>query len=385
MTRLGVPREAPAPDAEAPVTMLELFFDLVFVFTVTQVTLVVGHASTAGDYSDAAAMLFVIWWMYDGYCFLSNNVGPTTTSTKLPMLAAMAGFLVLAITVPDAYGSAAWVFAVAYLFVVLVHLVSFTRSTLGGSARAMLSISPMNLSACALLFVAAALPEEWRWIGWWGAVAIYVGSMVFRRERGFAIRPEHFAERHRLLLIIALGESVIAIGVSAVGRASDIAVLLAVLLAMAMLALMWWVHFDDAERATDRLLELEREDPERMLRTALMAFSMAYLVLISGLILVAAGLHDAVHDPGHQLSWQVAVTMALGTAVFLFGNSVHLWLLGLSSAWVLKGAALVALVTAWIGHEYGGAAQTAALVVVLTGAVLLMPDRSAVAAARPTI
>jgi len=376
MARLGAPGVVATPDAEAPVTMLELFFDLVFVFTVTQVTSLLGDATTARGYAEGAALLYVIWWMYDGYAFLSNNVGPTTTSTRIPMLAAMAGFLVMAITVPTALGSDALLFAAAYLFIVVVHLLSFLRSTLGGSARAILGIAPVNFGGAALLFVAAALPVEWRWVCWWAAVAVSVSAMVFRRERGFAIRPGHFAERHRLLLIIALGESVIAVGVSAVGHASELPVLTAVLLAMTLLALLWWVHFDDDESATEQLIEVGRQDPERMMRLAMFAFSMAYLVLIAGLILLAAGLHDAVHGPGHHLSWQVAVTMALGVATYLFGNSLHLWLLGLGTGWVLKLAALLALGSAWVGHEWGGAAQTGVLVVLLLGAVLGTRRRS---------
>ena len=146
--------------------MLELFFDLVFVFTVTQLTTVVTDSHDLKGFVEATTILFVIWWMYDGYCWLSNNVGPTSTSTRLPMLFAMAAFLVLAIALPAAYGTDRWLFAAAYLAVVLVHAVSFMRSSLGGSARAILAIAPVNFGAAALLFVAAALPRDVRWIAW---------------------------------------------------------------------------------------------------------------------------------------------------------------------------------------------------------------------------
>jgi low temperature requirement protein LtrA len=370
MSRLPTPGQVETPDRSAGVTMLELFFDLVFVFTVTQLTGFVGHAHSTQGYVEAALLLFVIWWMYDGYCFLTNNVGPTSVSTRLPMLFAMAAFLVLAIAVPDAFGKDALFFAVAYLAVVTVHTVSFLRSTLGGSARAIIGIAPVNFGAAGLLFVAAALPEDRRWIAWAGAVAVFVVAMATRRESGFAIRPEHFAERHRLLLIIALGESVIAVGVSAEGHIAEAKYLGAVLLAMALIGLFWWVHFSDDEPATEALLELEREDPDRLVRVALLAFSMAYLVLVAGLILVAAGLHDVVHDPGHHLSLQAAWTMAAGVAVYLFGNSVHLWLLGLPSHWPLKIGAVAALPTVLLGREVSGAAQTTALCAIILAALV---------------
>jgi low temperature requirement protein LtrA len=365
-----------SPEADAGVTMLELFFDLVFVFTVTQLTTVMTHTHDAKGFVEATALLFVIWWMYDAYCWLSNNVGPTSTSTRLPMLFAMAAFLVLAIAVPAAYAEDRWLFAAAYLAIVIVHGVSFMRSSLGGSARAILAIAPINLGGTALLFVAAALPRDLRWTAWLAAVALSVGAMVSRRESGFTIRPVHFAERHRLLLIIALGESVIAIGVSAEGHIAEIRYLVAVLLAMLLIALFWWAHFTADEPATQALLRIERDEPSRLTRVALFAFSISYLVLVAGLILVASGLHAVVHDPGHHLTWLAAGTLGVGTAIYLLGNSVHLWLLDLSSGWALKMAALLALGTIPLGHAVSGDVQVVGLCIIIAVA-LAVPDRGA--------
>ena len=368
--RLGG-RRVGSPDAQAPVTMLELFFDLVFVFTVTQLTALVVHTSNGSGYAQAASVLVVIWWMYDGYCWLSNNVGPTSTSTRLPMLVAMAAFLVLAVTVPEAYGADALLFAVTYLVIVTVHAVSFTRSSLGGSARAILAIAPVNFGAAAVLLVAAFVDERWRWVCWWLAVGVFVYSMAVRREAGFAIRPGHFAERHRLLLIIALGESVIAVGVGGEGRLHEPAVLAVMLLAMVLICLLWWVHFGDEHRAVDRLEELHEQDPTQTVRTALLAFSIGYLVLVAGLILVAAGLHVVVRAPTDRLGWRIAATMAVGVAVYLFGNSFHLWRLGLSAGWVLKSASVLALAVIPLGRLVGGSAETAALALVIAVALTL--------------
>ncbi|MEP6667050.1 MAG: low temperature requirement protein A [Nocardioidaceae bacterium] len=121
-----------AQPGDAPVTRLELFFDLVFVFAVTQLTDLVVESDGATGYLHAAAVLIVTWWMYDGYAWLANNVGPTTTSTRLPMLLAMTCFLVMAIAVPEVFGDTAWQFAIACLVVVVIHAISFTRSTLAG-------------------------------------------------------------------------------------------------------------------------------------------------------------------------------------------------------------------------------------------------------------
>jgi low temperature requirement protein LtrA len=365
--RLGA--RVASPDAHAPVTVLELFFDLVFVFVVTQLTDLVLQSHTVSGYLQAAAVLWVVWWMYDGFAWLSNNVGPTTTSTRLPMLVAMAAFLVVATALPDAFAQDRWVFAAAYLVIVLVHGFSFLRSSVGGSARAIVAIAPVNLGMAAGLVLAAALPERLRWLGWAVAVALPFVSLVRQVEGGFGLRPAHFAERHRLMLIIALGESILAVGRSAQGHLGEAAYLSAVLLAMVLVALLWWVHFAD-DVALHRVEQVV-ERPEGMsARSALVAFSLGYLVLVVGLVLVAAGLHVAVHDPGHHLGWRVSVTMASGAATYLLGTVFYLDRLGIGGRRWLVVMALLCLATAAVGHEAGGAAQTAALDVVLLVSLL---------------
>lgn len=360
---------AAAPDAHAPVTTLELFFDLVFVFVVTQLTDLVLESHGAAGYLEAFVMLWVIWWMYDGFAWLSNNVGPTTTSTRVPMLLGMAGFLVIAISVPDAFGEDRWVFAAAYLVTGVVHSVSFLRSSLGESASAILAIAPINLGIVAGLFLAAALPESWRWVGWMLSALLPVASMAFRTEARFTIRPAHFAERHRLMLIIALGESVLAIGRSAQGHLREADFLVAVLLAMALIGLLWWVHFAD-DASLERVEEVVERAEGMPGRTALLSFSMGYLILVAGLVLVAAGVHEAVHDPSHHLSWRVALTMSAGAAIYLVGNVFYLWRLGVGHRRWFAVTAVLALVVAPVGHVVTGTAQVAALVLVLLVSLL---------------
>src|ERR1700760_987524 len=239
-----------APDEGRPVSTLELFFDLVFVFTITQVTALVRDGTGVTGYLRGAAVLVVTWWMYDGYAWLSNNIEPTTLSTRLPMLAGMAGFLFMAIATPQAFGSQAWAFAIAYLLVVLIHGAQFTRSSLGTSSEAIRRIVPVNVGAALMLVLAAALGGGLAWIGWALAIVPLVLAVVVRRERGFALRAGHFAERHQLIIIIALGETVVAVGAGAQDRLHSFPVVVAVLLSLALLSAVWWLYFggDDDER-----------------------------------------------------------------------------------------------------------------------------------------
>ena len=370
-----------APGDDEPVTMLELYFDLVFVFSVTQLTTLVLTSHGATGYLHAAGVLLVTWWMYDGYAWLANNVSPTTTSTRLPMLLAMTGFLVMAIQVPDAFGEGALLFALAYLVVVLVHGASFARSSLGGSARAIVRILPVNLGVALLLVVAALVPEQLRWVCWVLAAVVLLASVATQRETGFTLRAEHFAERHRLLVIIALGETIIATGVSAQGELVHPAVLLAVLAAMALISSLWWVYFavGDDERG---VRALEQAPPERMTRLALWSYSISVLVLIAGLVLVAAGLHEVVHAPSHTLAVVRAVTFAVGSALACLGLLVYLRPLGLGPGTDAVVAAGAALLTALAGILVSGMAQLVALVAVVVVLAVARSRRSAAALTR---
>lgn len=349
--------------------MLELFFDLVFVFTVTQLTSVVRHADGAAGYLHAAGILLLTWWMYDGYAWLSNNVGPTTLSTQLPMLVGMTGLLVMAIATPDAFGSARWAFASAYLVVIAVHALQFARSSQGGSARAVLAILPVNASLPVLLILAAALgPDRAGWIGWALAVAVLVASVVTSREYGFTLRADHFAERHQLVVIIALGETVVATGAGAQGRLESAPVLLAVLASMALLAGLWFAYFaGDAERTTDALNEVA---DARRATVALRAYGLGHLLHVAGLVLLAAGLHDVVAHPGGELGLRLGSTMAIGCAVFLFAQALFVHSLGLGWTVELMIGGLGALAGAALSGV-SAVTELAALVAVVLAVVIV--------------
>jgi len=357
------------PQSGQGVTMLELFFDLVFVFTITQLTGLVRDSAGASGYLHAAAILAITWWMYDGYAWLANNVGPYTLSTRIPMLVGMAGFLVMAIATPDAFGSAGWAFAVAYLVVVLVHGFQFTRSSMGNSARAILRILPLNLSVPALLVAAAAVGPRHGWIFWAAATGILLVALFPRRIGGFTLRADHFAERHQLVIIIALGETIVATGVGAEGRLRSVTVLVAVLLAMAFVSALWWVYFggDDAAGAA----ALARALHGGQVGAAAWAYAGAHIVHVGGLVLVAAGLQEVIAAPSGELSVRIAVTMAAGCATFLAGQACYLRLLGLAGGAPLLVGGLLAMGVAIVGHLQNGVAELGALVVILVGTVIV--------------
>jgi low temperature requirement protein LtrA len=148
---------APAPEKPAGVSPIELFFDLVFVFVITQVTQLVEHAHGTMDFLRALLVLVPIWWTYGGYVWLTNNVR-ANWQMRLVLTAAMAGFLVMAMAIPEVFGAGALTFGLSYLFVVVLHLGAFALKGEGAAAKATFGVAPFNLAASALLVSSPVRP-----------------------------------------------------------------------------------------------------------------------------------------------------------------------------------------------------------------------------------
>ncbi len=345
--------------------MLELFFDLVFVFVITQVTALINPASGWAGYGRAALVLSLTWYIYNGFAWLANNVPPTTLSIRLPMFAAMACFLAMAVVVPEAFGTGAWLFALAYLMVVLIHAVQFARSSLGTSASAIRRILPVNVSIAGLVLVAAAVGPTWGWVAWCLAVALIFAS-AFIRSAQFTLRAHHFAERHQLLVIIALGETIIQVGQGSARRLMEPPVGAAFVAGLSLIIALWWVYFgtgDDARGA--HAFSLTPDDGRAILGAR--AYSAAHLLHIFGLVLCAAGLNAAIHHPVEPLGIALAVTTSAGVALFLMGQAVFRATLGLGSYRPHLVAGGLVLVAAVVGVVGPAVVLLCALVLVLLG------------------
>ncbi len=284
----------PAPDEAARVSTLELFFDLVFVFTITQLTTVLFADPTGRGLLRVALMLGVIWYMYGGYAWLTNAVAPDRAGRRLLLLGGMAAFLVLALAIPQAFAGGGAVFGLAYLAVVAVHAALFTRAASGGVVRAILRLAPFNLTSALLVLLAGTLGGAAEYVVWVLALALmWLAGRVASTGSfgGFEIAPAHFVERHGLVVLIALGESVVAVGTGALRRPVDAPLAGVTVLGLLLNACLWWAYFggDDgrAERALDEAARA------RCPALALMAFGYWHLPLLLGVIAVASALREA--------------------------------------------------------------------------------------------
>ena len=351
------------------VTSLELFFDLVFVFTITQITHLIEEVEGPADYGKAFLVLAVVWWMYAGYVWLTSNLDLSRTFSRLFLLAGMAGFFLIALAVPEGFGHDQLALGLAYLWVVAVHAVMFALKAGPGSAQAIRGIAPFNFAAGLAIILGAWLPAEWSWLGWAAAVGSFVLSTVLRRDRGFTIHPSHFAERHGLVLIVVLGESLVAIGNGAAGRVVDLYVGASVVGALALSAALWWVYFDRDEANAEHVLLAATG--HRQTRMALMAFGYAYVVMLAGVIVLAAGLEVVLAHLGDTNDTTAAINQGVGVALYLLGETLFRRLLAIEPGSLRPVAALAALITIPVGMTASGLIQMWLLLAIVVGTLIL--------------
>jgi low temperature requirement protein LtrA len=359
---------------DAHVSSLELFFDLVFVFVITQLTSILTEARwvSAGR---VALLLVIIWWMYGAYAWLTNVLTPDRVTYQVLLVGGMSAFFVLAITVPRAFDSTGSVFGAAYLVIVLLHAAMFTRSRRGANARAILTIAPWNIVVAVLLIVAGQVHGPWRWALWIVAAAIILLPSLRPIDQRFEIAPAHFVERHGLIVIIALGESVVAIGVASSDHPITVERTVVAVLGLALTACLWWMYFgrDNEEHA---LQAMRRAPMERQAALALRAFYHCELLMLGGIVGSAAALRHVVDHPAGELTTGQAVTFAAGVAVYLAGIAAFRAVLGLGHLVWPSAAAALALASIPAGASVSASTQLACLAGT-TFACLLAGERPA--------
>jgi low temperature requirement protein LtrA len=307
---------------ERRVTPLELFFDLVFVFALTQVTgFLADHLSWTGML-EGAALLVVLWWAWAGYVWLTNAVpAEEVIPARLVILIAMAAMLVASLAVPDAFGEYGVLFGLAYFVVRLLHIVLFVLASgvPPEAIRAMLRLAPGFLGAPLLLIVAGFADGFVQGALWAVAIGIDLSVSLVGGVGGFRVQAGHFAERFALIVIIALGESIVAIGVGASGLALGAGVVLAAVLGVALAAALWWAYFDLVMLVAERRL-FAAKGAERA-RLARDAYPYLHLPMVAGIIFVALGIKQTLAHVGDPLETIPAVALCGGVALYLLGHN----------------------------------------------------------------
>ncbi|AGZ40100.1 low temperature requirement protein A [Actinoplanes friuliensis] len=358
----------PTPPPTVRVSTLELFFDLVFVFTIIQLTETLSHHLTLAVFGEVLLMLFVIWWMYSGYAWLTNAVAPNSTTRRTLLLAGMAGFLVLALAIPDAFGAYGWIFGVSYLVVTLVHSGLFLQAG-AGSMRMMRLLAPLNLLAAALVLAGALLPEPWRQVCWIAAPLVQIGAGHLHNIEMHTIVAGHFVERHSLVVIVAIGESIISIGLGFRDVELGGGAILVAVLGLCIAYYLWWIYFAGDDERSEQVLA-RTADPRRRARLALDGWGYAHYVMLLGIVVLAVGIKKSVGYAFEPLHWGEAIALAGGVALYQTGHAIFLRLLGLHGWLHRLVAAAVVLATIPLGHVLA-VAQLAAIPIIMAGAAII--------------
>jgi low temperature requirement protein LtrA len=351
-------------------TFIELFFDLVFVYAVTQTVSLLHHDLSWAGLGHAVVVFWLVWWAWTQYTWALNSADTTHPAVDAVMLVATAMAFLMAVTIPDAFGEAGGWFAATYIAVRLVGLGLYGRVAWDDVAKrsAVRRFAVLSLGGLAAVAAGGVVGGEEARAWWWAAavlldVAAAVGAGA---AEGWDIRPEHFGERHGLFVIIALGESLIVAAAGLTGAERTAQTVAVAILAVAVTGGLWWSYFVSAKPALDHAL-VQRSGIDRS-TLARDVYSIWHFPLVFGVVLLAVAIEEAVTHPHDALP--VGGSLALAGGVVLFVGSAAAALR--QSGYSLSGRRLVivAVVAAGVWATQG-AAVTWSLLVVALGLLLL--------------
>jgi low temperature requirement protein LtrA len=305
-------------EREQHVTPLELFFDLVFVFAFTQVTAVLSADPTWRGLGHGLLILTALWWAWAAYAWLTNTIDPEVGAVWGAMLVATGAMFVAALAVPDAFGRHGVVFGVAFLIVNVMHLALYALAARGDRdlLAAILRNAPLPLAGAALIIAAGFAHGALQPMLWLAALAVGLFGPLLGGLSGWRVQPAHLVERHGLIVIIAIGESLIAIGLGARGTALDTGVIVAAVLGLVVVASFWLAYFDFFPIRGQQLLT-DRSGAQRI-ALARDVYTYLHLPMVAGIVLFAFAMEPTLAHVGDQLDTIPALGLCLGPALYLF-------------------------------------------------------------------
>jgi low temperature requirement protein LtrA len=343
------------------VTPLELFFDLVFVLAVTQCTALMTHEPTWEGVARGMVVLGLFWWTWIGYAWLTSVLDPEEGIVRLAMFGAMAALLVASLAIPESFGAEGLTLAIGYGFVRAAHIALFVIASREdpGLRRSVIGLGAGTAVGVGLVITGSFLDPGAQLAVWTIALALDVGEPLFFGADGWRLVPGHFAERHGLIMIVALGESVVALGIGAdAGLAGG--EIVAAILGIALACAMWWAYFDHVSISAVRRLEeaiVGREQNE----LARDGYSILHYPLVAGIVLVAFGLHDTLAHIDEPLPTVPSFGLAGGVGVYMFGHVAFRYRYFRSLKWGRLVAGLVAFALWPVAREVDALVSLAAV------------------------
>jgi low temperature requirement protein LtrA len=305
---------------EHRVTPRELFFDLVFVFAITQVATLLADDPTFTGIGHGVLVLAALWWAWTAYAWLTNNVDPEEGAVGALLLVALIAMFVAALAVPGVFEDEGVLFGCAFFVVCAMHGALYALAARGNPdlRRAVLRLVPWTLIGATLIVVAGFTDGANTWLWLAALAATYVGA-VLGGSTGWHLHPAHFAERHGLVVIIALGEAFISIGIGSSGIDIGVGEVVASILGLLVATAFWLAYFDFFSIRGERMLE-ERRGEERVV-FARDVYSYAHFPMIVGIVLFAFAMKTIVRHVGDELDSVAAFALCGGSALYLLTYS----------------------------------------------------------------
>jgi len=303
-------------EGELTVAPLELFFDLVFVFAITQVAGLLGTDHTLAGFGRGALILGMVYWGWSLFTWALNATGTSRLFVRLGLLGAMATILLMAVVIPEAFGDEGVYFATAYFAYRMIGTVVYFLAAEPEQRVALSTFFPSATLASVIALVGGFAGEGIRpWI-WLVSLVIDFGATKAAERADWHIRPGHFAERYGLLVIVALGETVIAIGVGLAGAEVNASLGVTLVAAFAAVAALWWSYFDWVASGVEaHLRSLEGISRGKFARDA---YTLLHLPLIAGIVLFSVALEEITAHPSEHLAAYGRWVLAAGIVLVLF-------------------------------------------------------------------
>ena len=348
---------------------VELLWDLVFVFAVTQVTTLLARDLTWAGFGCGMLVLALVWWAWSAFVWAANAADERSLTMRAALLGSMVLIFVTGLAVPHAFGDAGWIFASTYAAVRFVHLALYADASRRGNARwqSIVGFAATAGLGMALLLAGAGVHGNARIVLWAAAALIdYAGPAWLTRQRLVGLQRvavAHFAERYGLFVLICLGESIVGIGLAAGHHHLDGALAGVVAIGALVTAALWWTYFD---RTADEAAERLRAHDEAVLAAA-DSYSYLHLLLVAGIIVFAVGAKAMVGGVDSALGDAPRLALCGGLALYLAGHAAFRLRLLRAVAWpeLLAAAALLVLFAvsgsfaAWVVGALALAALTA--------------------------
>ena len=365
---------------EQRATTLELFYDLVFVFAITQVSHILLEDVSWTGAGEATLCLLVVWWAWNYTTWVTNELDPDSTVVRLLLIGIMLGSLLMAVAIPQAFGAHGLLFAASYVGIQVGRhtFLTFASASAGTIERERAGRILAWFVAAGTLWLAGGFAEgSERAALWVAALAIdYTAPLVTFWVPGrpplspsaWDVETSHFAERFQLFVIIALGETVVITGATTSALDLDVATVVAFGLAFLSTAALWWLYFGYVATIAERRLELAEAHRTELARDA---YTYLHAGIVAGIVLAAVGDELVIAHPTEQLPHDELAVVVCGPALYLLAHvAMRLRMAGTISTRRLGGA-LACLTVGLVGLAVPALVVAALLVAVLVGVIVL--------------